>query len=72
MKLTKGSKIVVEKLNNANFKGYVVGGTCRDYILNRKVTDVDITTNATPNQIIDVFNGYKIYETGLKHSKCLF
>lgn len=67
MKLTKGSKIVVEKLNNANFKGYVVGGTCRDYILNRKVTDVDVTTNATPNQIIDVFSGHKIYETGLKH-----
>ena len=67
MKLTKGSKEVIKKLNNANFKGYVVGGTCRDHILNRPVTDVDVTTNATPEQILEVFKEYKIYETGLKH-----
>ncbi|MBQ9782534.1 MAG: HD domain-containing protein [Clostridia bacterium] len=67
MKLTKGSKEVIKKLNNANFKGYVVGGTCRDHILNRPVTDVDVTTNATPDQILEVFKEYKIYETGLKH-----
>ncbi len=67
MKLTKGSKVVIKKLNNNGFKGYVVGGTCRDYILGRPITDTDVTTDATPSQIMQVFNGYKIYETGLKH-----
>lgn len=67
MKLSKGSKIVLEKLNKNNFKGYVVGGACRDYILNKEFFDVDVTTNATPEQILTLFNDYKVYKTGLKH-----
>ncbi len=67
MKLSKGSKIVLEKLNKNKFKGYVVGGACRDYILNKEIFDVDVTTNATPEQILTLFNDYKVYNTGLKH-----
>lgn len=67
MNLTKGSKIVLEKLNNNNFKGYVVGGACRDYILGKEVYDIDVTTNATPDQVLTVFKDYKVYKTGLKH-----
>ncbi len=67
MKLTKASKKVIEKLYSNNFKAYVVGGACRNHFLKDKTTDVDVTTNATPSQIMQVFSNYKIYETGLKH-----
>ncbi len=67
MKLSKGSKEVLEKLNNNEFNGYVVGGACRDYILGKEIVDVDVTTNATPDQILNIFKDYKVYKTGLKH-----
>ncbi len=67
MILTKASKLVLEQLHNKGFKGYVVGGACRNYLIGKPITDVDVTTNATPNEIIEVFKNYKIYKTGLKH-----
>lgn len=48
-------------------KAYVVGGCVRDFIMCKAHTDIDITTSAEPNEVIDVFVDYKIIETGLKH-----
>jgi poly(A) polymerase len=48
---------VMELANEFNRAGYefaVVGGPVRDLILNRTITDLDFTTNATPQQIIEV------------------
>lgn len=58
---------VIEKIEENGFRAYLVGGCVRDMI--RQVTphDWDITTDATPNQIIDIFAGYNVIETGLKH-----
>ncbi len=52
---------------NAGFEAYLVGGCVRDYIMNRHFNDFDITTNATPSEVIDVFEGYKVVQTGIKH-----
>ena len=46
---------VLKRLENSGFKAYIVGGFVRDYLLNRKSVDVDITTNATPQQIKEIF-----------------
>ncbi|MGN1033263.1 MAG: nucleotidyltransferase [Intestinibacter sp.] len=46
---------VLKRLENSGFKAYIVGGFVRDYLLNRKSVDVDITTNATPQQIKELF-----------------
>lgn len=43
------------KLNKAGFEAYLVGGCVRDLILNRKPKDWDLTTNALPQQIIELF-----------------
>lgn len=54
-------------LNAAGFEGYLVGGCVRDILLGKSPKDWDITTNATPAQMREVFFEYKLIETGLKH-----
>jgi len=46
---------VVETLEKAGFQAYLVGGCTRDLFLGRKPKDWDVTTNATPEQIIPLF-----------------
>ena len=42
-------------LREAGFEAYLVGGCVRDVILGRAPKDFDITTNATPEQVIPLF-----------------
>jgi len=46
---------VTERLRAAGFEAYLVGGCVRDMLLNRKSKDWDVTTNATPEQIQEIF-----------------
>ena len=46
---------VVLMLQNAGFEAYLVGGCVRDMLLGIPPKDYDITTNATPEQIIPLF-----------------
>ena len=47
----------------------IVGGAVRDILLGIKPKDVDISTNATPEQMIELFkdNQIRYIETGLQH-----
>lgn len=45
----------------------MVGGCVRDSILNLTPNDYDITTSATPQEIMNIFKDYKIIDTGIKH-----
>lgn len=45
----------LEGLENAGFESFLVGGCVRDLFLNKKPKDWDITTNATPEEIQEVF-----------------
>lgn len=38
-----------------SYKAYIVGGFVRDYILGIESNDIDITTNATPKEIKEIF-----------------
>lgn len=42
-------------LKKSNFEAFLVGGCVRDLLLGRKPKDWDITTNATPEDIISIF-----------------
>ncbi len=42
-------------LKKAGFESYLVGGCVRDLLLNREPKDWDITTNATPEEIVALF-----------------
>ncbi len=46
---------VSEKLQKAGFQSYLVGGCVRDLLMGRKPKDWDITTNAKPGEIQNVF-----------------
>lgn len=47
---------VLKKLNNNGFLAYIVGGYVRDNILKIESNDIDITTNATPDDIKKIFD----------------
>ncbi len=47
---------IIEKFNEKNFKVYIVGGAVRDVLLGNKTYDWDITTNATPDEMLKTFS----------------
>ena len=46
---------IVKTLQNNGFEAYIVGGSVRDLIMARNPKDWDITTNANPAQIQNIF-----------------
>ena len=61
-------KYVLEKLNNHNYEAYIVGGCVRDQLLGKTPYDYDVTTNALPNEIKEVFSDCTIIDNnGEKH-----
>ena len=51
----RGARMVTEKLHEAGFKAFVVGGAVRDLLLGLTPKDFDIATNATPEQVKPLF-----------------
>ena len=47
------------------FCAYLVGGAVRDVILGKKASDWDVATNATPQQVMEIF--HKVIPTGIAH-----
>jgi len=46
---------IVETLRQHGFQAYLVGGCVRDLLLGREPKDYDISTNATPDQVMRIF-----------------
>ena len=61
------SKTAVELLKNSGFEAFLIGGSVRDFIMGLPIGDIDITTNATPTQVKEVFSDFRVVETGIKH-----
>lgn len=57
-------KRVLKQLNNKGYSAYLVGGCVRDTLLNRVPNDYDITTQATPEEVMALFP--HSYAVGLK------
>ena len=47
--------MVLEQLNKSGHEAFLVGGCVRDIILGNSPHDWDVTTHATPQQVIDLF-----------------
>lgn len=67
MKEFPKAEALLKRLEDAGFEAYYVGGCVRDHLMGRAVHDVDITTNALPEQTAAVFEGYKVIPTGIRH-----
>jgi tRNA nucleotidyltransferase (CCA-adding enzyme) len=48
-------RFVTDSLEKAGFEAYIVGGCVRDLLSNKSPKDFDVTTNATPEEIQNIF-----------------
>ncbi len=56
---------LLERLVNAGYSAYFVGGCVRDGVLGRPMKDIDIATSAKPDRVMQLFP--KAIPTGLQH-----
>lgn len=67
LKIPDGAMTVLDCLKSAGYEAYVVGGCVRDALLGLVPKDWDLCTSARPEQMQQVFQGFHVIETGLKH-----
>lgn len=53
--LFEDAKPIINKIKEHGFDAYFVGGSVRDYLMNKDIHDIDITTSATPEEIESIF-----------------
>jgi tRNA nucleotidyltransferase (CCA-adding enzyme) len=56
---------LIEKIEVAGYEAYFVGGSVRDDLINRDISDVDIATSATPFEIKQLFT--QTVDLGIEH-----
>lgn len=57
-------KMVLNRLEEYGFEAFIVGGSVRDLILGKNPNDYDITTNARPEKIEEIFKAFKTISIG--------
>lgn len=63
IKIPNDVKAVMDILTDSGYKAYVVGGCVRDSIMGREPNDWDVTTDADPEQIKELFADFKTVDT---------
>jgi tRNA nucleotidyltransferase (CCA-adding enzyme) len=66
IRIPENVKLIIDKLENKGFQAFIVGGSVRDTLLGNAPKDWDVTTNAIPEQILEVFSDFKTLEVGMK------
>ncbi len=51
---------IVKTLTSFTYQAYLIGGVVRDYLMNNEFNDIDIATNATPEQVQELFPSVKM------------
>jgi poly(A) polymerase len=59
-RISSSARKVVERLQEAGFLAYIVGGSIRDLVLGHDPKDFDVATDATPEQVRDVFRSARL------------
>ena len=60
-------RLCLERLENAGFQAYIVGGCVRDSLLGLQPQDYDMTTSALPEQTEALFRDHDLVLAGKKH-----
>ncbi|MFZ7333732.1 CCA tRNA nucleotidyltransferase [Streptococcus pluranimalium] len=60
---------LLEKIKNAGFEAYFVGGSVRDVLLGRPIHDVDIATSSYPEETKAIFE--RTVDVGIEHGTVL-
>ena len=69
IKIRKEVQEIIEVLETNGSTAYLVGGAVRNQLLGIPVKDWDLTTSATPDQMIQLFNssGFLTVPSGIEH-----
>ena len=67
MELPREVSGLIDRLEEAGYSAYAVGGCVRDTLLSLHPHDWDLCTSARPEEMQAVFRGERLAETGLKH-----
>lgn len=67
MPLPSSVEYVLSKLKENGYQAYVVGGAVRDFLMGKTPHDYDLTSDALPSQISDVFKDFYQEHFGEKH-----
>ena len=67
MYLPPYARLCLDRLENAGFAAYAVGGCVRDSLLGLTPQDFDLCTCATPEQVRQVFSDHRLVLAGEKH-----
>ena len=51
---------VLRILNENDYDAFIVGGYVRDMLLDRKTSDIDIATSATPKEVLEIFDNVSV------------
>lgn len=62
---------LVNRLREAGYEAWFVGGCVRDLLMGNQPNDWDICTSAKPEQTKAVFSDCRIHETGIQHGTVL-
>lgn len=67
--ITENLESLASAFRMRNFEIRIVGGAVRDYLLGMDPKDIDLCTDATPDEMIEIANdyGFKYITTGLQH-----
>ena len=65
--LPNGAKIIIIRLEENGKRAHIVGGCVRDFLLSKEPFDFDITTDALPEDMKEIFSDMRTIETGIKH-----
>lgn len=65
MKRFKQAGTIIETLKQHGHEAYFVGGSVRDFIINRPIGDIDIATSALPEEVMHLFPRH--VPVGLEH-----
>ena len=58
--ISDGALKVLYRLKNAGYASYLVGGSVRDLLLGREPKDFDVVTDATPQQVRELFRNSRL------------
>ena len=57
----------MDRLSACRKQAFVVGGAVRDALLGKEAKDFDIATDATPEEMLEIFADQSVHPTGLSH-----
>ena len=71
-KISKNALKVLYRLNEAGYQAYLVGGGVRDILLGLQPKDFDVATDATPEEIHDLFRNCRLIGRRFRLAHILF